>query len=193
MSDQPPASVAERRFDQIRQEHQARVATIGRAEADYELYRALIRAEEALLGRLPARQASFTAASYRWLTHPPAVSGEARPHWAVTVSRNGEQIVTIESNCLSGRDISSKDEATIEDCARHLLAFIGKEFAPPGAGSALPPDPKLLEIAGLVNAYHNDATRLTAAETLREIADVLGKPMEAGVSLPVNPQEKSDE
>lgn len=29
-------------------------------------------------------------------------------HWAVTVERNGEQVVTVESNCLSGREISRK-------------------------------------------------------------------------------------
>lgn len=33
------------RFDQIRKEHQSRVEQVGRAEADYELYRALERAE----------------------------------------------------------------------------------------------------------------------------------------------------
>ena len=35
-----------------------------------------------------------------------------------------------------------------------------------------------LAIAGLVNAYHNDATTLTAAQTLRAIADVLGDPFQ---------------
>jgi hypothetical protein len=38
----------------------------------------------------------------------------------------------------------------------------------------------LLKIAGLVNGYHNDGTTLTAAETLRAIADALGPPMEGG-------------
>jgi len=46
-------------------------------------------------------------------------------HWAVTVSRNGEDIVTIESNCLSGREISDEDERIIELCANNLLGFIG--------------------------------------------------------------------
>jgi len=45
--------------------------------------------------------------------------------WAVMVSRNGEEIVTIESNCFSGREISLEDERVIEMAARHLLAFIG--------------------------------------------------------------------
>jgi hypothetical protein len=46
-------------------------------------------------------------------------------HWAVSVDRNGENILTIESRCLSGRYLSPEDEATIRDCARQLLAFVG--------------------------------------------------------------------
>jgi hypothetical protein len=46
-------------------------------------------------------------------------------HWAVTVERNGENVVTIESNCLSGREISEEDEEVIRNCAYHLLSFIG--------------------------------------------------------------------
>lgn len=48
-----------------------------------------------------------------------------REHWAVTVLRSGEEIVTIESNCLSGREITPEDEETIRIAVRHLLAFIG--------------------------------------------------------------------
>lgn len=47
-------------------------------------------------------------------------------HWAVTVSRSGETIVTIESNCLCGRDISPEDYGTIRTAALHLLGFIGE-------------------------------------------------------------------
>lgn len=50
--------------------------------------------------------------------------------WAVTVERNGEQVVTLESNCLSGRDLSPDDEHVIETAARHLLAFIGHSAQP---------------------------------------------------------------
>lgn len=49
----------------------------------------------------------------------------ADEHWSVTVSRHGEKIVTIETNCLTGRELSLDDEETIRTCARHLLAFIG--------------------------------------------------------------------
>ena len=37
--------MTETRFDQIRDEHMARVETVGRGEADRELYRALARVE----------------------------------------------------------------------------------------------------------------------------------------------------
>ena len=47
-------------------------------------------------------------------------------HWAVTVDRNGVNILTIETRCLSGKArLSSQDEQTIRDCAQQLLAFIG--------------------------------------------------------------------
>lgn len=48
-----------------------------------------------------------------------------RPHWAVTVWREGEEIVTIESNSLSGREITPDDEDAIRTAAHHLLSFIG--------------------------------------------------------------------
>jgi hypothetical protein len=51
-------------------------------------------------------------------------------HWAVMVYRNGENILTIESNMLAGRDLSPEDEACIEDCAHQLLSFIGKAALP---------------------------------------------------------------
>jgi len=53
---------------------------------------------------------------------------ETTDHWSVTVERNGKNIVTIESNCLSGREISEEDERVIRRCACHLLAFIGDEL-----------------------------------------------------------------
>jgi hypothetical protein len=48
-------------------------------------------------------------------------------HWAVTVSADGEPLVTIEKNCLSGRDLTPDDEDVIEWAAHHLLAFIGRD------------------------------------------------------------------
>lgn len=59
--------------------------------------------------------------------------GRETKSWAVTIERNGEQVVTISSHMLSGRDLSEEDEAVIRLAAEHLRAFIG---APP-AGDAL--------------------------------------------------------
>jgi hypothetical protein len=49
------------------------------------------------------------------------------PHWAVTVYRDGEPVLTIGHNELSGRDISPADEDAIRTSAHHLLAFIGED------------------------------------------------------------------
>ena len=46
-------------------------------------------------------------------------------HWAVSVAVNGETILTIESNCLSGIEDIGPHEDTIRTCANHLLSFIG--------------------------------------------------------------------
>ena len=46
--------------------------------------------------------------------------------WEVTVTRDGESVITIGSNHLAGRDITEDDERAIETAAQHLLSFIGK-------------------------------------------------------------------
>lgn len=51
---------------------------------------------------------------------------EQTQHWSVSVHRNGEQVVTIESNCLSGREISEADAEVIRTCAEHLRSFVGE-------------------------------------------------------------------
>lgn len=49
-------------------------------------------------------------------------------HWRVTVSRNGEDLITIETSCLCGKESFTDEEAdTIREAARHLLAFIGEK------------------------------------------------------------------
>lgn len=50
-------------------------------------------------------------------------------HWSVTVERDGEEIITIESNGLAGREISEEDERVIRVCALHLLSFIGDQVS----------------------------------------------------------------
>ena len=51
-------------------------------------------------------------------------------HWSVTVRANGEEVVTIESNCLSGRDIGPLEEEAIRTSAAHLLSFVGYPHTP---------------------------------------------------------------
>jgi hypothetical protein len=54
-------------------------------------------------------------------------SETTRDHWVVTVYRNGEPVVTIESNSLSGKsDLDAADEDCIRTAGRHLLAFVGE-------------------------------------------------------------------
>lgn len=49
-----------------------------------------------------------------------------RDHWSVSVERNGENLVTIETNMLSGKpDFTPEEEDTIRAAGETLLAFIG--------------------------------------------------------------------
>lgn len=54
--------------------------------------------------------------------HPPR---SPQDHWSVSVSRNGENVVTIETNMLTGRELDEADERTVRTAAHHLLAFVG--------------------------------------------------------------------
>jgi hypothetical protein len=51
-----------------------------------------------------------------------------RSGYAVIVTKDGEPILTIEREMLSGQaEFSTDDEAAIRDAGEHLLAFIGPE------------------------------------------------------------------
>lgn len=71
------------------------------------------------VNRLAAENARLEAAATRDLR-------VRQQQWAVSVARGGENILTIESNCLSGRDLSDEDTECIRACARHLLSFVGE-------------------------------------------------------------------
>lgn len=47
-------------------------------------------------------------------------------HWAVSVAVDGNQILCIESNCLSGAEDVDQYAEVIRNCAKHLLSFIGE-------------------------------------------------------------------
>lgn len=55
---------------------------------------------------------------------------ERTQSWAVTVERNGEQVVTLASNCLAGRDLTPEDEHVVRMAAEHLLSFVGASSRP---------------------------------------------------------------
>jgi hypothetical protein len=63
---------------------------------------------------------------------PQLPPSEETQFWAVTVSRNGDDLVTIETNCLSGKpEFSEEDARVIRMAAEHLSAFIGPEEREP--------------------------------------------------------------
>ena len=51
-------------------------------------------------------------------------------HWAVRIDINGENVLNIESGCLSGIDDITEYRQTILNCAEHLKSFIGTENTP---------------------------------------------------------------
>ena len=70
-------------------------------------------------------------------------------YWSVTVAVNGEDILTIEKNMLSGIEEINQHYKSIETCAEHLLSFIGAYRTPPLALS----DERIDQIAEV--AEHN--------------------------------------
>jgi hypothetical protein len=47
-------------------------------------------------------------------------------HWGVDVRVNGKHVLTIESNCVFGKDLSDIDKDAIRLAASHLMAFVGE-------------------------------------------------------------------
>jgi len=45
----------------------------------------------------------------------------------ITISRNGEPILTIETNHLSGKDLDHEDEKVVMACINDVLSFLGKK------------------------------------------------------------------
>lgn len=48
-------------------------------------------------------------------------------HWRVEVYADGERILAVEPEMVSGADITDDYADTIRHCAAHLLGFIGSE------------------------------------------------------------------
>lgn len=52
---------------------------------------------------------------------------DVEPYWAVTVSINGDEVLTIGRDELAGIPNIDDYAKQVRECARHLLAFIGEE------------------------------------------------------------------
>ncbi|MFY9479142.1 MAG: hypothetical protein WAQ08_15970 [Aquabacterium sp.] len=106
----------------------------------------VLEIEEGIYGE--AYEAMLTAAP-----HPPAQQAEkvlgrdsiSMPqYWSVDVTVDGESIVSIGHEHLSGsRALDERDEETIKGAAQHLLSFVGYGLPPctfdPDDGSSPPP------------------------------------------------------
>ena len=56
-----------------------------------------------------------------------SVCSSSPEHWGVDVRVNGEDVLTIESNSMSGKsDLSDMEVDAIRTAAKHLLAFAGQ-------------------------------------------------------------------
>lgn len=61
-------------------------------------------------------------------------------HWAVTVRVDGEEVLTIESECYGGVGNVTNYREEIVTAADHLVAFVGREDGP---YFDFPPEPQL--------------------------------------------------
>jgi hypothetical protein len=63
--------------------------------------------------------------------------GERRPHISLTIRVDGEEILCIETNCLSGVDDIFRYEAELREAADRLLGFLGLPPSPSPASPAV--------------------------------------------------------
>ena len=75
--------------------------------------------------------------------------------WCVTVKDATDEIVTIESECLSGREIGPDEDGTILKAASHLLGFIGRGYDADAAASLASKDAENAEL----RAFAQQATK----------------------------------
>jgi hypothetical protein len=68
----------------------------------------------------------------------------SKDYWSVTVNLNGEEVVTIEPDMISGCDIGDPELEAIRESAFNLLAFAGisvtENSLPPADTSWMPDD-----------------------------------------------------
>lgn len=57
-------------------------------------------------------------------------------HWAVHCWVNHQRVLSLESNSLSGKDLSVEDEEVIREMANSLLGFLGQRKKQPVEGNS---------------------------------------------------------
>ncbi len=92
-------------------------------------------------------------------------------YWSVTVNVNGQDIVSIGHDWLSGsRPLGNEDERTIIGAAQHLLSFVGYGLPP----SDFDPDaPAAPPVPAIANSQTEDETVIESAESLAQAAQRL--------------------
>lgn len=88
-------------------------------------------------------------------------------HFSVTVRRNGEEVVTIETNSLSGRDLLPGDEDAIRTAALNLLGFIGARHSAPLETPPVIADLLRVDDTGVVANYIRKLHAIARVEHVR--------------------------
>ena len=57
-------------------------------------------------------------------------------HWGCDIRIDHDHVLTIEANCIFGRELAENDEEVIRNIAEHLLCFVGKPKQTSAAQSA---------------------------------------------------------
>jgi hypothetical protein len=68
--------------------------------------------------------------------------------WEVSISVDGENVLTIGHNHLAGAGNIGEHADVVRTCARHLLSFIGDDESCPGHVASRS-DPKICGLCGL--------------------------------------------
>lgn len=83
-------------------------------------------------------------------------------NWGLTVFVDGESILSMETNCLSARDLSEMDHATIVMALDHLLTFL--ESHPASIGTPAPS--KIEKAYGLLWRYMGSVKEVHEARNI---------------------------
>lgn len=83
--------------------------------------------------------------------------------WCVTVKDATDEIVTIESECLSGREIGPDEDGTILKAASHLLGFIGRGYDADAAASLASKDAEIERLKAVIERDRTKTAEILGA------------------------------